>query len=402
MLLAAVSPSGALTLIELGAVVTLLALASRAAARLSVSPIPLYLLAGMGIGAGWLPIAPNQQFVETGSLIGVVLLLLALGLEYSAVELSNRLRTGWIDGLVDFVGNATPGFLAGLLLGWSTVASILLGGVTWVSSSGVVAKTLSDLGRLGNRETPVVLSVLVLEDLGMAVYLPVMGTLLAGAGLIEGLAAVGVAIGVLALVLVAALRSGHVVTRAMSARTTEGLLLTVFGLTLLVAGIAEYARVSAAVGAFLLGTAITGVIAHEARTAIMPLRDLFAAIFFLFFGMQIDIAALAPAALPAVALAAITVLTKYGTASWTARRAGIGRAGIRRAGTLLAARGEFSIVIAGLGAALEPELAPLAAGYVLATVVIGPLLTRWVDSTDKPPARLEPDVHELTPSSAAA
>ena len=168
MVLAAVSSDAAIVLVELGIAVLVMAGAARLASRFGISPIPLYLIVGIAIGSGWLPVDPEPAFVETGSLIGVILLLLTLGLEYSPVELMSNLRRGFLDGLVDFLANFAPGFAVGLILGWSLLASLLLGGVTWVSSSGVVAKTLADLGRLGFRETPTVLSGIVLEDLGRA------------------------------------------------------------------------------------------------------------------------------------------------------------------------------------------------------------------------------------------
>ena len=90
------------------------------------------------------------------------------------------LRSAAPAGLVDLGLNFTPGLLAGLLLGWSVLAAVVLGGVTYVTSSGIVAKVLGDLRRLGNRETPVVLSILVVEDLAMAAYLPLVTGLLVG------------------------------------------------------------------------------------------------------------------------------------------------------------------------------------------------------------------------------
>ena len=84
----------------------------------------------------------------------MLLLLFTLGLEYSAEELTHGLRTGTVPGLVDAAANFVPGFGAGLLLGWDVTTAILLGGVTWISSSGVVSKVLTDLDRLSNRETP--------------------------------------------------------------------------------------------------------------------------------------------------------------------------------------------------------------------------------------------------------
>ncbi|MDJ0925940.1 MAG: cation:proton antiporter [Acidimicrobiia bacterium] len=375
-LVAAVSSDAALVLVELGIAVLIMAGSARLASRFGLSPIPLYLLVGIAIGSGWLPVDPEPSFVETGSLIGVVLLLLTLGLEYSPSELVSNLRRGFLDGLVDFAANFTPGLLAGLLFGWSPLAAVLLGGVTWVSSSGVVAKTLADLGRLGFRETPTVLSIIVLEDLGMAVYLPIVAALLAGGAFLDGFLLVVGALAVVGVVLVIAVRRAEAVSRIVATPSGEGFLLTILGATLLVAGLAELAQVSAAVGAFLIGTAITGQIAERARDAIDPLRDLFAAIFFLFFGIQIDISSVGEAAGAATLLALVTIVTKYWSARWSAARAGIGKRGRVRAATVLIARGEFSIVIASLGATLEPRLSALAGTYVLITVLAGPLITR--------------------------
>jgi CPA2 family monovalent cation:H+ antiporter-2 len=113
-----------------------------------------------------------------------------------------------------------------------------------------------------------------------------------------------------------------------------------------------------------------------------PLRDLFAAMFFLFFGLEIDPATLPPVLLKAVVLGIVTGLTKLVTGWWAARRAGIDQAGALRAGGALVARGEFSIVIAGLGvsAGLEPQLGPLSAAYVLLLAVLGPILARGLGS----------------------
>jgi CPA2 family monovalent cation:H+ antiporter-2 len=114
---------------------------------------------------------------------------------------------------------------------------------------------------------------------------------------------------------------------------------------------------------------------------ITPLRDLFAATFFVFFSFQIDPADLLDVAGWAVLLAGVGVITKIVTGWYAAGRNGIGERGKMRAGTVLIARGEFSIVIAALGADLVDgaELGALAAGYVLLTAVLGPLCARYAD-----------------------
>ena len=379
----AASEDVARVLIELGLVVSALAVLARVASQFGLSPIPLYLLGGLAVGQGGLvELDFSEDFIQIGGDIGVVLLLLALGLEYSPADVQTGLRAGWKSGVVDAVANFTPGLLCGFLLGWDARAAVALGGVTYISSSGVIAKVLSDLGRIGNRETPAVLSILVMEDLAMAAYLPVLGVLVAGSGFAAGSVAVAVAIGAVALAVFVALRHGHALSRLLFSRSDEVLLLSVLGLTLVVAGVAEEVQVSAAIGAFLVGVALSGPVSERASALIGPLRDLFAATFFLFFGLQTDPATLPSFALVALALGALTAVTKVVTGWWAAGRLGAGPRGRMRAGTVLVARGEFSIVIAGIAvtAGIEPDLGILAAAYVLLLAVAGPILTRFADS----------------------
>ncbi|WP_217198364.1 cation:proton antiporter [Streptomyces buecherae] len=367
-------------LIELGAVILGLGLIGRLALRFGLSPIPLYLLAGLAFGqGGLLPLKASEEFVGVGAEIGVILLLLLLGLEYSASELVTSLKTQYPSGVVDFVLNAVPGAVAALLLGWGPVGAVALAGVTWISSSGVIAKVLTDLGRLGNRETPVILSVLVIEDLSMAVYLPLLTALVAGAGLAGGSLTLLIALGTVGIVLYLALRHGRLISRAVSSDNPEMLLLVVLGLTLLVAGVAQELQVSAAVGAFLVGIALSGEVAEGAERLLTPLRDLFAAVFFVFFGLSTDPTEIPPVLVPALLLAAVTTVSKIGTGWYAARRAGIGSRGRLRAGGTLVARGEFSIVIAGLAVSTEPRIGPIATAYVLILVIVGPLAARYTE-----------------------
>ncbi|MFF5084686.1 cation:proton antiporter [Paractinoplanes atraurantiacus] len=369
-------------LIEVGALLFALGMLGRLGRRIGLSPIPLYLLAGLAFGHGGLvPLSASEEFIEVGAAIGVILLLVMLGLEYSAGELVGNLRAAAPAGVIDALLNALPGAGFALLMGWDWRAALVLAGITWVSSSGVIAKVLGDLGRLGNRETPVILSVLVIEDLAMAFYLPLVTAVLAGVGLIGGAKALGVAVVTVVAVLVVAIRYGKQISTLISAQDAEALLLGVLGLTLFVAGVAEELKVSSAVGAFLVGIAISGPVAHHATQMLSPLRDLFAAVFFVFFGLSTDPAEIPPVLLPALGLAVLTMATKVVTGYLAARRVGIALPGRLRAGLALMPRGEFSIVIAGLAVAsgVEPRLAPLATAYVLITVVTGPLLARLPD-----------------------
>jgi len=381
MILAA-TPGTAELLLELGAILIGLAVLGRLAGRLGIPSIPLYLLAGLAVGEGGLvPLVTAREFIEVGAQIGVILLLLLLGLEYTGSELTQALRDHVPSGLVDLVLNFTPGLVVGVVLGWDIRAALLLGGITYISSSGIIAKVLGDLGRTGNRETPVILAVLVTEDLVMAVYLPLMAGLLIGGEPEEITVQIALAVSAVVVALAVAIRYGSALSRLVFSESDENLLLSLLGVTLVVAGVAEELQASAAVGAFLVGIALSGTAAHSASQLLTPLRDLFAALFFAFFGLQIDPGDLPNALALAVALAVVTAATKVATGWWSAQRAGVGRPGRLRAGATLIARGEFSIVIAGIGVAegIEGDLGPLAAGYVLVLAVAGPLAAKAAD-----------------------
>ena len=386
-LLAAAGSDVAIVFVEIGAVAVGLSVLARVAGRLGITAIPLYILAGLAVGEGGIaPLDVSADFIALTAEIGVLLLLLTLGLEYTSDELRYGLRGGLVPGAADAVVNFTPGLGAGLLLGWDVTTAVLLGGVCWVSSSGVVAKVLHDLDRLGNRETPAVLNLLVLEDLAMAVYLPVVAALVAGENASETAATVSLALAAVIVILTVALRWGHRLSAVLASGSDEALLLAVFGLTLLVGGLAQRVDVSAAIGAFLVGLALSGPVQERAGALVGPLRDLFAATFFLFFSFQIDPGSLVDVIVPAAALALVTSAGKLVSGHVAARRLGVGARGGLRAGAALIARGEFSIVIASLSAGMAngEELGALAAAYVLLTAVGGPLVAKYADRLPVP------------------
>ena len=369
-------------LVELGAILLGLAVLSRLATRIGMPTIPLYLTAGLAFGKGGIvPLVTAEEFVQVGAQIGLILLLFMLGLEYTASELTTTLRSQAGVGAIDFALNFTPGFVAGVLLGWGVVLAVVLGGVTYVSSSGIIAKVLSDHGWTGNRETPAVLSVLVIEDLVMALYLPVAAALLVGKGDIESLAPALIGVGIVALVLGAATQIEVGVSRFVFSRSDESLLLTILGMTIFIAGAAEVFGLSAAVAALLLGIVLSGPAAEAAHGLLSPMRDLFAAMFFAFVGLSVDPSSIPPVLGPASALALVTLATKFATGWIGAARLGVGPRGRARAGAMLTARGEFSIAIAGLATAagVVADFEALAISYVFVLAIAGPIFVRFAD-----------------------
>ena len=379
---------GDLLIIELGAVVLGLAIVARLARRIGIPALPLYLLVGLALGEGGLVELPaSAEFIEAGAEIGVILMLLMLGLEFSTHELIVNVRRSTLAGIVDFVLNFAPGFVAGLILDFDPIIAGLLGGVTYISSSGIVAKLVADLDRIGNHETSVVLSVLVIEDLAMVLYLPIVSGLLFGGSVLSTTLTVVVSLVAVIAVLGVAYLFGDRLSAIALSRSSEALLLTLLGGTLLVAGLAGRLNISTAVGAFVVGVALSGEIVSHARGLLLPLRNLFAAVFFVFFGLQVDVTLIPGVAVAALAIAAVTVVTKLVTGWIAAGRAGIGKPGRLRTGAALIAHGEFSIVIAELGIARESDLGALAAAYVIILTLVGAVLYQFSDSI--PVSRLQ-------------
>ena len=373
--------AGDLLVIELGAVVLGLAIIARLARRIGMPALPLYLLAGLALGdGGFIELPASEDFIEVGAEIGVILMLLMLGLEFSAHELIVNLRRSTVAGVVDLVLNFAPGFVAGLILGFDPVVAVLLGGVTYISSSGIVAKLVADLDRIGNHETSVVLSILVIEDLAMVLYLPIVSGVLFGGSALSTTLAAALSLSAVLAVLAAAYFWGERLSAFALSQSSEALLLTLLGGTLLVAGIAGRLNLSTAVGAFVVGIALSGDIVSHARGLLLPLRNLFAAVFFVFFGLQVDVHLIPGVAVAAGIIAAVTVATKIATGWIAAGRAGIGTPGRVRAGAALIAHGEFSIVIAELGIGRESDLGALAATYVIILTLVGAVLYQFSDS----------------------
>ena len=369
--------------LEFGLLLLGLGILARIAHVLSISPVPLYLVAGLFFGEGGVVGIPaSDSFVSTIAELGVVLLLLLLGLEYSGTELVRTAQRQARTGVADLVLNALPGVVLALILGWGWIGALALGGVTYISSSGIVSQVMRDLRWRRNPETAPVVSVLVIEDLVMAPYLPILTVVLTGTGLVSGLISVGTALVVVIIVIVIAVKGSVRFHRLLSPRDPVGLLLIVFGAAIAAAGLAGLVDFSPAVAAFLVGLLLTGEVAEVARRRLDPLRDVLAAVFFAYFGIVVDPGELPAVLLPAAILAVITIATKFLT-GWIAARTVRGtNISALRAGALLSARGEFSVVIAGLvavGLVLPPEFQAFVAAYVLITASAGPLLARFVE-----------------------
>ncbi|MBM3722421.1 MAG: cation:proton antiporter [Actinobacteria bacterium] len=368
-----------LVLGEIGLVLIALGIAAFFASRLKFSAVPIFLCAGLFFGNGGIvELNLSDDFLNLGAQIGAILLLLLLGLEYSAGELVETVKARKSLGFVDVILNGAPGALFGFLMGWGLVGALVLGGITFVSSSGIAAQLIKDGSLTGLHSTKRAISVLVIEDLFLAVYLPILSAIIASVALVTGLISISIALLIAGGALLLAARGLHIPHAPNIMGDSATLLLTVFGAALLASGLATYIGFSGAVAAFLVGLILTGDVAIVARVRLAPLRDLFAAIFFLFFGLQTDPLDIPSVLIPALLLTVIGVGSKWLTAWWAMKDEAEER-GVMRVAAILIPRGEFSIVIAGLAASatFAKDLQSLTITYVILTTVIASLLIRF-------------------------
>lgn len=371
-----------LVLGEIGSVLIALGIAAFIASKIRFSAVPIFLSAGLFFGNGGIvELNLSDDFLNLGAQIGAILLLLLLGLEYSAGELVESFKARRSPGIIDALVNGIPGALVGIILGWGMIGALALGGITYVSSSGIAAQLIKDGSLGGLASTKRAISILVIEDIFLAVYLPILSAIAASVALMTGLISITIALLIAGGALLLAARGLHLPHGPSIMGDSATLLLTVFGAALLASGLATYIGFSGAVAAFLVGLILTGDVAIVARVRLAPLRDLFAAIFFLFFGLKTDPADIPAVLIPAILLTCVGVATKWFTAWWSARDLEEEH-GVMRAAAILIPRGEFSIVIAGLaaGTAFARELQSLTITYVILTTVVASVLIRFCSS----------------------
>ena len=367
-----------LILAEMGGILLLLGILAFIATKYRLSVVPFFIGMGLAFGDGGIVgVGLSEDFLLIGAQIGAILLLLLLGLEYSAREIADSLKLDWRSGVYDLLLNAIPGAIVALMLGWGVVGAIVLGGITYVSSSGIAAQLIRESGFRRSETARRVVGVLVFEDLALAPYLPIASAVISAAGVLVGVISVSVALVVIGLVLLLSIKREHFLSNFLNTQNATGLLLTVFGAALLFAGLAELAGVSGAIAAFLVGLLLSGDVAAVARARLSPLRDFFAALFFLFFGLitnPADIITVFPIALllAGLGIAGKFILAKHMAAGMSDPMSWL------RIGAFLTPRGEFSIVIAGLAlsAAFADQLLPIVMTYVLITALTGSIMIK--------------------------
>ncbi|MFC7912167.1 cation:proton antiporter [Streptomyces nigra] len=368
------------TLLAMGGAFVAAAVLARLGRRIGLPTIPLFMLAGILLGphTPGLVLVRDAHDLEMLSALGLVLLLFYLGLEFQLDDLRAGGRRLLAAGGVYLLLNVGAGLGFGFALGWGLREALVLAGVLGISSSAIVTKVLVDSGRIGHPETRLILGVTVVEDIFLALYLAALQPVISGAeGMGETILQAAKAFGFLLVLAIAARYGTRLIGRLIAVRDNELLVISFLGAAILVAGVSEVLGVVDAIGAFMVGLILAGTPSGpRIRRLVHPLRDAFAAIFFLAFGLAINPADLVSVAGPVAAAVALTIAMNVIAGLFAARLYRYGSGPTANIATTLLGRGEFALILAAMAATagLDGRLAPFIASYVLVLAVLGPIL----------------------------
>ncbi|MCI0159163.1 cation:proton antiporter [Leifsonia shinshuensis] len=367
-------------LIILGILLLVAYVLGRLGKLVGLPAIPIYMLVGLLASphTGWFPLSFESNYIELIAIFGLILLLFNLGLEFDQDEFFGNFGKLVVSGGSYILINMGVGLAFGFWVGWGTREALIIAGMTATSSSAIVTKLLIELRRLPNTETPMILGVTVVEDIFIAIYLAIVSVVLSGeTELWPVVGKLTVAFLFLVVMFTLARFGGRYVSRLFHTKDDELFTILFFGLAVLFAGIGEILGVTDAIGAFLIGLVLGATkYRNKIEHIAIPLRDVFAAFFFLNFGLELDPAKFPSVLGPVLIAVAMTIVLNILAGQFVAWINGFGpQAGINTT-VILQNRGEFALILATLSisAGLDPRIVPFAGLYVLIMAVLGPIL----------------------------
>ena len=362
----------------LGAAGVAAGLLARGGRRLALPTIPAFMGAGILLGPSALGVIGEPEQLQLFATVGLIVLLFHLGVEFPLEQVMAAGR-GIAVAALCFIGlNVGGGLVFGFALGWGTAEALVIAGAVGISSSAIVTKLLVELRRLTNAETPLVLGVIVVEDLFLALYLAVLSPFLGGASSVaEGARDLAVSFGFIVGLLLLARFGARAVQALLDTEEEELLAVVTIGLAVLAAGLAESLGVSDAIGALMIGLVVSRTaLRHRVERLVLPVRDAFAAVFFVVFGASIALGALGDVLVPVLAAVALSAAATTVAGVLAARANGLNQRAAANASLVLLGRGEFSLILAtlALGAGLDDRIGPFVALYVLILALVGPVM----------------------------
>lgn len=317
-----------------------------------------YIVAGVLAGPyiDIFPTVVDTENINTWAEIGVVFLLFALGLEFSFKKLINVGSTAFITAITEVISMLVIGYCVGILLGWSTMDSIFLGGMLSMSSTTIIIKAFDDLGLRNQKFTGIVFGTLVVEDLVAILMMVLLSTMaassqFAGEAMLESI--LKVAFFLILWFLIGIYLLPVFFKKFKKLMNDETLLIISIGLCLGMVVVATQTGFSAALGAFIMGSILAETIeAEHIEHIIKPVKDLFGAIFFVSVGMLVDPSILVEYAWPVIIITLVTIFGKATFSTFGVLLSGQPLKVSIQSGFSLAQIGEFAFIIASLGVSL--------------------------------------------------
>lgn len=381
------------------------------ALRLRQSVLIGYLVAGVIIGPYSPGFVGNVDVVQQLAEIGVILLMFSVGLEVSFKDLLRSGPVAFVGANLQVAIIIGLGYLVGTAIGWSPMEALFLGAVASNSSSILVIKILSERGELDTQHGHLALAWLAVQDLGTVLLVVVLSALSSSGS--EMTHDIMWAIGKAALFLgvagpLAAVVFPRVFERVAELRNRELFILTVTLVALGAAYASTFFGLSLALGAFIAGVVVgESDLSHQILGDVVPIRDVFAGLFFVSVGMLVNPAAAVQNPLPVILTVLLVVVAKGVVSTIIALLFGYPGHTAIRTGVSLAQSAEFSFLLAslglGLGVVSSSAFSLMMAGIVITIALspylhdaVSPLARRWVRGIgDGALAKLPPPVDPI-------
>ncbi|MCM1028987.1 MAG: cation:proton antiporter [Pseudoflavonifractor sp.] len=331
----------------------------------------------------YLPSVSTMENIDFWAEIGIVVLLFALGLEFSFRKLLNAGGSAIVTALLNIAGMIVVGYLIGHGLGFSPINSIFLGCMISMASTTIIIKALNDLGLQHRRFAPLVFAVLIVEDLFAVVMMVILSSIainntVEGGEMLKSISKLGFflimwfAVGV--FILPSALNAAR---RYLS---DETLLVVSMGLCFGMAVFSAYCGFSMALGAFVIGSIIAGTsFAERIEHVVSPVKDLFGAVFFISVGMMVNPAVLVDYWAPILLISAAVIIGSAIFGCLGMLLTGQSLKVSIEVGLSLTQIGEFSFIIATLGMSLgvlDADLYPIIVAVSVLTTFTTPYFIR--------------------------
>jgi CPA2 family monovalent cation:H+ antiporter-2 len=376
------------------------------AEKLGLFFAPFYILAGIVAGPAVLKLVVNTEVITLLGDIGVVFLMFFLGLEFSLHKFLKQTRTMFISGSIDFIVNFGLGFALGMVLGLSAFYSIILAGAIYMSSSGIITKSLIELQINKKPEGQMIMGIMVFEDLVMLFFLIFVSTGLLSPNsfsIVAMLIQLGKSFAFCGGLLFVAKVLPHWLDKLLTVNKKELLILMFFSLVLITTSVGKLLGVSEALSAFFLGIAFSNTKnVKKIESATVIFRDLFGSVFFFSFGMVLEFGNLSTY-LPIILYASLlAVVGKFISSIAITKILKCNKNMSLFIGFITIPRGEFSLLISKMVGDGMPFLGPVMVVVAIFTTFLSSIILKSTKALCKiynvciifPRSRVDPDAGE--------